>query len=82
MQNQKVREEYMFLAIPMEVIEESGVKDGQVLKFTAEKGKITIQTVDDTSDFVCDGDCENCPINETDCDGDCENCPCYEGCEE
>lgn len=82
MQNQKVREEYMFLAIPMEVIEESGVKDGQVLEFTAEEGKITIQTVDDTSDFVCDKDCENCPINETDCDGDCENCPCYEGCEE
>ena len=45
MQNQKVREEYMFLAIPMEVIEESGVKDGQVLEFTAEEGKITIQTV-------------------------------------
>ena len=52
MQNQKVREEYMFLAIPMEVIEESGIKDGQVLEFTAEEGQITIQTVDDTSDFV------------------------------
>ena len=82
MQNKKVSEGYMFLAIPLETVEESGIKDGEILQFTAEKGKITIETVEDASDFVCDGDCENCPINETDCDGDCENCPCYEDCEE
>ena len=82
MQNKKVGVGYMFLAIPMEIVTKSGICDGQVLEFTAEQGKISIRTVEDTSDFVCDGDCENCPINETDCDGDCENCPCYEDCEQ
>ena len=52
MQNKKVSEGYMFLAIPLETVEESGIKDGEILQFTAEKGKITIETVEDTSDFV------------------------------
>ena len=39
------------------------------------------KTVTDKKDIVCSGDCENCPINETDCDGDCEKCPCYNKCE-
>ena len=82
MQNKKVSEGYMFLAIPLEIVEESGVQEGEILQFNAEKGKITITIVQDASDFVCEGDCENCPVNETDCDGDCENCPCYEDCEE
>jgi hypothetical protein len=81
-QDKELKEGFVLLAVPMEAIAKAGITDGQVLEFTAKKGKITIQTVDDTSDFVCDGDCENCPINETDCDGDCENCPCYEDCEE
>ncbi len=41
-----------------------------------------IENLDDMSDVVCDGDCENCPISEIDCDGDCQNCPCYKGCDE
>ena len=48
MQNKKVSEGYMFLAIPLETVEESGIKDGEILQFTAEKGKITIETVEET----------------------------------
>ena len=80
MQNKKIGKGYVFLAVPVEVIEESGIKDGQVLEFTAEDGKITVQTVKDGSDYVCDGDCENCPFNVMDCDENCEKCPCYEYC--
>lgn len=36
----------------------------------------------DLSDFVCDGDCENCPVNELDCDGNCGGCPCKDKCED
>lgn len=80
MQDKKIGE-YMFLSVPMEVIEKSGIQDGQILQFTAESGKITIENAEDTANFACDGDCENCPVNETDCDGDCESCPCYGKCE-
>lgn len=43
---------------------------------------MTVAVVDPTDDFACDGDCENCPVHETECDGDCENCPCYKNCGE
>lgn len=41
-----------------------------------------IERLTDTGEIVCDGDCENCPVNETECDGNCEECPCYKNCEE
>ena len=37
---------------------------------------------EDMSDFVCDGDCENCPVSDTDCIGDCAVCPCKGKCED
>ena len=82
MQGKKIEQEYVLLSVPAEALEESGIKEGSLLQITTEKGKIHIETVNDLSDFVCDGDCENCPINETDCDGDCDNCPCNNICEE
>ncbi len=82
MQGKKVEQEFVLLSIPAEALAQSGIEAGTLLQITAEEGKIQIEVAKDLSDFECDGDCENCPINETDCDGDCENCPCNKNCEE
>lgn len=82
MQDQKVKQQYAFLSVPVEALEDAGISSGSLLEITAEENKLIIRAVTDMKDFVCDGDCENCPVNSTDCDGDCENCPCKDHCEE
>ena len=82
MQDKELKEGFVLLAVPMEVIAEAGITEGQVLEFTTEEGKMTVAVVDPTDDFACDGDCESCPVHETECDGNCENCPCYKNCGE
>ncbi len=82
MQDQKVKQQYAFLSVPVEALEDAGISSGSLLEITAEENKLIIRAVTDMLDFVCDGDCENCPVNSTDCDGDCENCPCKDHCEE
>ena len=81
MQDQKLTQQYAFLSVPVEALEDAGISGGSLLEITAEENKLIIRTVTDMLDFVCDGDCENCPVNSTDCDGDCENCPCEDHCE-
>lgn len=81
MQDQKVTQQYAFLSVPVEALEDAGISSGSLLEITAEENKLIIRAVTDAEDFVCDGDCENCPVNSTDCDGDCENCPCEDHCE-
>ena len=84
MQDKTVKEgKFVFFLMPVEAMEESGIKEGDTLQISATKGVILIEAVteEDKEDIVCNGDCENCPINETDCDGDCEKCPCYNKCE-
>ena len=66
MQNEELKTAFVLLTIPTAAMEEAGIKDGALVQITAEKGKIHIEAVTDTSDFVCNGDCENCPVNETD----------------
>ena len=82
MQDQKVKQQYASLSVPVEALEDAGISSGSLLEITAEENKLIIRAVTDMLDFVCDGDCENCPVNSTDCDGDCENCPCKDHCEE
>lgn len=82
MQNEELKTAFVLLTIPAAAMEEAGIEDGALLQITAEKGKIQIEAVTDAGDFVCDGDCEHCPVNETDCDGDCAHCPCNKECEE
>lgn len=52
------------------------------MKIGVEENRIVIEKADAPEDFVCDGDCEHCPLNKTDCDGNCADCPCSEECEE
>lgn len=71
----------VLLPVPVELFEEIGLNPMDTIQFSAEDGKIIIEKVTDT-DFVCDGDCDNCPFDEEDCDGDCESCPCRQACED
>lgn len=80
MQNdKKVKEQMTCFMMPTKAMEVSGIEEGDLLEITASEGKITIERVNET-DVECDGDCENCPMNENECDGDCENCPCFKNC--
>ena len=81
MQNKKV-DEFVLISVPKEVLEDAGIVDGSVLQIYADGNKLVIEKLIDTGEIVCDGDCDNCPVNETECDGNCEECPYYKNCEE
>ena len=81
MQDQKITT-YLLLAVPTDVMDEADICEGSLLQFPASDGKIIIEPVMEITDFVCDGDCEDCPMRELDCIGDCEDCPCRNYCEE
>lgn len=83
MQEKNVND-YLLLSIPLDMLEEAGISEESVIQMSAAGGKILIEAVthDDTEDFVCDGDCENCPFGDIDCEGDCKGCPCADFCEE
>ena len=81
MQNKKV-DEFVPISVPKEVLEDAGIVDGSVLQIYADGNRLVIERLTDTGEVVCDGDCDNCPVNETECDGNCEECPCYKNCEE
>lgn len=83
MQNTKMTTgEYFLFSVPVEMLEEAGIREESVVQMSAGKGKIIINTVKNTEDFVCDNDCHCCPLSEIDCDENCENCPCCDGCDE
>ena len=81
MQNKKV-DEFVLISVPKDVFEDAGIVDGSVLQIYADGNRLVIERLTDTGEVVCDGDCDNCPVNETECDGNCEECPCYKNCEE
>ena len=81
MQNKKV-DEFVLISVPKEALEDASIVDGSVLQIYVDGNKLVIEKLIDTGEIVCDGDCDNCPVNETECDGNCEECPCYKNCEE
>lgn len=81
MQNKKVNE-FTLISVPKEALEEVGIVDGSVLQIYTDGNRLVIEKLIDAGEIVCDGDCDNCPVNETDCDGHCSACPCYKNCEE
>ena len=81
MQNKKV-DEFVLISVPKEALEDAGIVDGSVLQIYADGNKLVIEKLIDTGEIVCDGDCDNCPVNETECDGSCEECPCCKNSEE
>lgn len=83
MQNKEIEPmQLAMLSVPINMLEEVGVCEGGVFQFYVSDGRLIIEPVDDEGDFVCDGDCEHCPISAMDCNGDCKNCPCKNYCDE
>ena len=81
MQNKKV-DEFVLISVPKEALEDAGIVDGSVLQIYADGNKLVIEKLIETGEIVCDGDCDNCPVNEIECDENCIECPCYKNCEE
>lgn len=74
---------FVLLPVPFEALEEADIGIGDLLQFTATDGKLIMERVNPQEvNFVCDGDCDNCPVSETDCNGDCADCPCNDTCDE
>lgn len=71
----------MNIAIPVEVLEESGLDLSAVLELEAGEGALVIRNATGMESFVCDGECEDCPFMVDDCDGNCDDCPCQSACD-
>lgn len=52
--------------------------------YITDDGALIVRRVtgEDLEEFICDGDCDSCPVADTDCDGDCLSCPCYACCDD
>lgn len=73
MQNKKLTGKFALMTVPVEVIEESGILNGGLIQITAEEGRLVLETVRvEGEEIVCDGECEECPVYETEGD-DCPN---------
>ncbi len=64
MQNPKLTTECVLLSVPVDILEEAGICEGDLIQITAERGRIVITNNTDTDDYICDGICEDCPISE------------------
>lgn len=73
---------FVMVPIPLEVMEESGIDIGDLVQFSAGDGIVVMQAVTELEGFVCDGDCESCPVDQIECNNDCEHCPCAKECDE
>lgn len=82
MQNKKMKQSFVLLSVPAKMLLETGIFEGGALKMSVEANRLIIEKADAPEDFICDGDCDHCPMNETDCDGNCEDCPCIKECED
>lgn len=80
MQDKKVNK-FVLLPVPLEDCAAAGICEGCILQSYTENGRLIISRVS-KEDFICDNDCESCPIADVDCDGDCRNCPCVNNCED
>ncbi|MCI9544091.1 MAG: hypothetical protein HFE93_07860 [Acutalibacter muris] len=74
-------EPFILISVPLEMFLEAGINTENVIQMSVHDGKIIIDTPDTTSDYVCDRDCESCPLNAMPCEFDCENCPCEANCD-
>lgn len=73
MQDQKLTGNFVLMTVPVEAVEESGILNGGLIQITAEEGRLVFEAVSvEDEDIVCDGECEDCPVYETESD-DCPN---------
>ena len=73
MQDQKLTGNFVLMTVPVEAVEESGILNGGLIQITAEEGRLVFEAVSvEDEDIVCDGECDDCPVYETEGD-DCPN---------
>lgn len=73
MQDQKLTGNFVLMTVPVEAVEESGILNGGLIQITAEEGRLVFEAVSvEDENIVCDGECEDCPVYETEGD-DCPN---------
>lgn len=63
-------EQFILVSVPLEMFLEAGINTESIIQVSAREGKIIIDTPDSTEDYVCDRDCENCPLNAMPCEFD------------
>ena len=54
----------VLVAVPAHVLAEAEISENDDIQFRAAEGKVMIEKLDSTDDFVCDHDCEHCPLSE------------------
>lgn len=68
MQDKKVTAiDMVLISVPTDMIVEVGIEDNSVIETYVDGDKIVIRKAVDTSDFECDGHCEDCPLDEHGC---------------
>ena len=82
MQNKEMKNKFVLLSVPAEMLLEAGILEGNPMQMYVEGRRLIIENLDDTDDFVCDGNCMDCPFSEIDCDRECESCPCRNECDD
>ena len=60
---QKSRE-YAQLAMPVEVLEEAQISEGDALQMHVKQGEIVIRKLRDVENVACDRSCKSCPCEE------------------
>ena len=66
---------YKMIPIPLEYLLELGLGEFDTLQIYVRDGAIVLRRVEET-EFVCGGDCEDCPIAGHRCNRHCDTCPC------
>lgn len=77
--------QFKCLPIPAEDYDALGIGPETILetRFTDDGALIVRKvTAQNLEEFACDGNCDSCPVAETDCGGDCFSCPCYANCDD
>lgn len=82
MQKRARKTEMTLLAVPAEMLLEAGVFADSPIQMYVDGRRLVIENLDDTADFICDGDCTDCPFCDSDCADECESCPCRTHCED
>ena len=54
----------VLVAVPAHVLAEAEISENDVIQFRAAEGKVMIEKLDSADDFVCEHDCEHCPLSE------------------
>lgn len=64
MQDKKMKTEIVLLAVPAEMLLEAGIFEGDPMQMYVDGNKLVIENLDDVGDIVCEGDCEDCPVDK------------------